>query len=192
MNDVRQTAHPDPRSPKDPTASSPVFRGPPATARGPAGKGPGKGSGSTSGRACTSVAPPRTRSRRTPLELQDSCVHGACSPEPPPAQPGQPGLPRFTLVPTPMHPAPQPHPGPRQRSPSWSMPTRRHLVKRQAWQALRLRLVISHCWRPHSCTRCCLPGKRQGSSAASGPEGLASGESPAIPGKHRSEESGVL
>ena len=51
-----------------------------------------------------------------------------------------PGLTR----PDPMHPAPQPHPGPCQRSPSLSMPTRRHLVKRQAWQALRLRLVISH------------------------------------------------
>lgn len=33
---------------------------------------------------------------------------------------------------------------PAQCSPSLSMPTRRHLVKRQAWQALRLRLVISH------------------------------------------------
>ena len=74
------------------------------------------------------------------------CVHGAGAgllsraQLPSPVSQDFPGLTRHN----PMHPAPQPHPGPRQRSPSLSMPTRRHLVKRQAWQALRLLLVISH------------------------------------------------
>ena len=84
--------------------------------------------------ACTSVAH-HGRGPDVPLENCRTvlCPRGWGWPalQSPPAQPSHPGLPR-------------PHPGPRQRSPSLSMPTRRHLVKRQAWQALRLRLVISH------------------------------------------------
>lgn len=51
-----------------------------------------------------------------------------------------------------------------QRSPSLSMPTRRHLVKRQAWQALRLLLVISHSLEAGQLYSMLPARKRQGSS----------------------------
>lgn len=44
------------------------------------------------------------------------------------------------------------------------MPTRRHLVKRQAWQALRLRLVISHSLEAGQLYSMLPARKRQGSS----------------------------
>lgn len=57
-------------------------------------------------------------------------------------------------------------------SPSLSMPTRRHLVKRQAWQALRLRLVISHSLEAGQLYSMLPARKRQGSSGGlPGPRG---------------------
>lgn len=46
------------------------------------------------------------------------------------------------------------------------MPTRRHLVKRQAWQALRLRLVISHSLEAGQLYSMLPARKRQGSSGS--------------------------
>lgn len=64
-----------------------------------------------------------------------------------------------------MRPAPPPlAKAPAQCSPSLSMPTRRHLVKRQAWQALRLRLVISHSLEAGQLYSMLPARKRQGSS----------------------------
>lgn len=102
----------------------------------------------------------------------------ACSPEPTcPAQSARnfPGL----AQPNPLRPAPTPCPGPRQRSPSLSMPTRRHLVKRQAWQALRLRLVISHSLEAGQLYSMLPARKRQGSSGGlPGPRGGPADRSP--------------
>jgi hypothetical protein len=69
-------------------------------------------------------------------------------------------------LPQPSPSPPQSCPGPAQRSPSLSMPTRRHLVKRQAWQALRLRLVISHSLEAGQLYSMLPARKRQGSSGS--------------------------